>query len=108
MSKQKNDINNLNYFVSQSIIKDCREVIENINEKKELAKEDKEIQITQLDVESLDLAVKQLKEVAQRQKLCKTDNKHYWIIDSNLHPETAYCHWCDLSVNEYSKQERKK
>jgi len=109
MSKQQQQILDPNYFISQSLIEDCQEVIQNINEKKRLSEIDKDDQskVTLLERESFELAVKLLKEVAERIKLCRLNNTHYWVIENYLKPEKAHCFWCKLSLRKYSEKERK-
>lgn len=100
-----------NYFISQSLIEDCREVIQNINEKKRLSELDEQHQypqVTLLERESYDLAVKLLVEVAERIKLCRSKATHYWVIENYLKPEKAHCYWCKLSLRKYSEKERRK
>jgi len=111
MNKQKQQQKQIldpNYFISQSLIEDCKEVIQNINEKKRLSELDEQqyTKVTLLDRESFDLAVKLLKEVAERIKLCRKNNTHYWVIENYLKPEKAHCYWCKLSLRKYSEKER--
>jgi hypothetical protein len=42
-----------------------------------------------------------LNAVKLRVKFCLSENIHYFVIDSYLYPESAYCHWCGLKVVDY-------